>query len=262
MSSMELRALEKFLENQKERSDIILNAEEKKYVKSLLRPDFVYLESSHVAAQEVQRFCPAAQGKFMYISPYGEIQPCPFVNLNFGNIRFKNLNTVLEDMAKNFKQAVELKPDFLEAVFNLALTYHEMGDFANAERHYRAALLIKPSLLRTHLKLAQLYTETNRKEMAIDEYRKAFQYDPAFFYFKQTLGKEFQYINIYNKFKAELDEKVKTNPNNPTTNITLAKLYKAQGYKGKASNLLRKVLAATPNNREAKKLLSQMNKKS
>jgi tetratricopeptide (TPR) repeat protein len=169
---------------------------------------------------------------------------------------------IYEDMAKNFKQAVELKPDFLEAVFNLALTYHEMGDFANAERYYRAAMLIKPSLLRTHLKLAQLYSETNRKEMAIDEYRKAFQYDPAFFYFKQTLGKEFQYVNIYNKFKAELDEKVKTNPNNPTTNITLAKLYKAQGYKGKASNLLRKVLAATPNNKEAKKLLAQMNKKS
>jgi superkiller protein 3 len=168
---------------------------------------------------------------------------------------------IYEDMAKDFKKAVELKPNFLEAVFNLALTYHEMKDYPNAERYYRATLLIKPSLLRAHLKLAQLLTETNRKELAIDQYRKAFQYDPAFFFFKQTLGKDFQYINIYKKFKTELDEKVKMNPNNPETNITLAKLYKAQGYNGKASNLLRKVLTTTPNNKEAKKLLAKMNKK-
>ena len=76
----------------------VLTREEKETVRDLLRPDFVYLESSYVCTKELERICPSKQKKMFYISCYGEVQPCPFVPLVFGNIRQKKLDTILEKM--------------------------------------------------------------------------------------------------------------------------------------------------------------------
>ena len=75
-----------------------MTEEEKKAVKELLSPDFVYLESSYVCTKELNRICPSRQKKMFYISCYGEVQPCPFVPLVFGNIRQKTITRILEKM--------------------------------------------------------------------------------------------------------------------------------------------------------------------
>jgi len=80
-----------------ERSQL-LNAEEKARIGKLLEPDFIYLESTYSANKNIGRICPSLQKKFFYISPYGEIQPCPFVPLKFGNIRLEKLDNLLKKM--------------------------------------------------------------------------------------------------------------------------------------------------------------------
>ncbi len=162
------------------------------------------------------------------------------------------------DMAESFKKAIEARPNFLEASFNLALTYHEMGEYENAERYYKATIQINSEVPRVYIKLAELYTDMGEKDKAIDTYHRLFYIDPAYFVHKPTLGKEHQYINIFERFKSELVEKVQEDPNNPNNNLILAKIFKARGNFGKAANLLRKVLALTPNNDEAKNLLNQL----
>ena len=68
----------------------------------------------------------------------------------------------------------------------------------------------------------------------------------------------YNYINIYSKFKRELDNKLELNPNDPKNNLILAKIFKAQGHFGKAANVLRRVLTQSPNNNEAKALLDSI----
>lgn len=80
------------------KSASLLTLEEKAKVQELLCPDFVYLESSYVCNRKQKKICPARQKKFFYISCYGDIQPCPFVPLVFGNIRQKRLKDVLRKM--------------------------------------------------------------------------------------------------------------------------------------------------------------------
>ena len=52
-----------------------------------------------------------------------------------------------------------------------------------------------------------------------------------------------------------MEEKLAKQPNDEKANITLAKLFEAQGNYGKAANLARRVLAFNPQNKEAKELL-------
>ena len=110
------------------------------------------------------------------------------------------------------------------------------------------------------MKLAEVYEQTDRKALAIDQYRKVFFIEPAIFVNQPTLSEVHRYINIYDVFKKELDDRIQTNPNNPRDNMILAKIFQAQGHYGKSANILRKVLTQNPNNNEAKILLAQIQK--
>lgn len=162
------------------------------------------------------------------------------------------------DMAIAFTNAVKYKPDFKEAIFNLALTHHEMKNYDLAEKYYILVLTLDDSLLRVYLKLAELYTETGKKELALEQYRKVFYLNPAYIVKHPTLGPEFRYMNILEKFKKEVEETLAKKPNDEKANITLAKLFEAQGNYGKAANLARRVLAFNPQNKEAKQLLKSI----
>lgn len=164
------------------------------------------------------------------------------------------------DMAIAFTEAVRYNPNFKEALFNLGLTYHEMGKYDLAEKYYIMTLQKDPTLMRVYLKLAELYTKTGRKELALEQYRKVFFLNPSYIVRHPTLGPEFRYMNILSKFKKELEDRLQKNPNDTEANLTLAKVFEAQGNYGKAANLARRVLAFNPNNEEAKKLLKTISK--
>ncbi len=162
------------------------------------------------------------------------------------------------DMAIAFTNAIKYKPDFKEAIFNLALTHHEMKNYDLAEKYYLMVLKQDDSLLRVYLKLAELYTETGKKDLALEQYRRIFYLNPAYIVRNPSLGPEFRYMNILDKFKKEVEETLKKNPNDVKANLVLARVFEAQGNLGKAANLARRVLAFNPKNEEAKKLLKSI----
>lgn len=75
-------------------TNVILSEEEKRYVYNLLDPQYVYIEGVCNKFSE----CSAISRKLLYVSPYGEIQPCGFVPLSFGNVREEPLKNIWERM--------------------------------------------------------------------------------------------------------------------------------------------------------------------
>ncbi len=77
--------------------NVILNAQEKQIVKDLLDPLFVYIEGVCNKFTE----CNAVLKKMLYVSPYGDVQPCCFVPFTTGNIRTEQLKTIWSRMKKH-----------------------------------------------------------------------------------------------------------------------------------------------------------------
>lgn len=167
---------------------------------------------------------------------------------------------VYEDMVDAFTKASKSRPRFMQATFNLALTYMEMGDLDNAERYFKATILIEPDLVRAHSKLAEVYEKQGKLQIAIEQYKKVFYLEPAIFVRKPTLGPEHQYKNILNIFMNELETKIKRNPNDSKSNLVLAKVFRAQGFNGKAANILRSILSRNPRDKDAQTLLARIEK--
>jgi MoaA/NifB/PqqE/SkfB family radical SAM enzyme len=72
-----------------------LNSQEEAYVKSLLDPTFVYIEDALEMVMTRGKQCSALKHNLIYISPYGDLQPCPAIPISFGNV----LHDSIEDIA-------------------------------------------------------------------------------------------------------------------------------------------------------------------
>ncbi len=95
-----------------------LSAQDEAQVAGLLEPGFVYLESTHSSSRGSSRFCAALHKEFFHISCHGEVQPCPFVPLSFGNIRERGLAEIVSVMfghpifSKGYSGCLMNNPDF------------------------------------------------------------------------------------------------------------------------------------------------------
>jgi MoaA/NifB/PqqE/SkfB family radical SAM enzyme len=75
-----------------DKEDFKLNQEERELLKSFRQFGFVFLEENS---------CNALRKKLFYISPYGEVQPCCYIPISFGNIKKEPLEKILKKMWKH-----------------------------------------------------------------------------------------------------------------------------------------------------------------
>jgi tetratricopeptide (TPR) repeat protein len=172
----------------------------------------------------------------------------------------KERQEVYKEMVESFSRARKAREDFLEATFNLALTYNDMGILDSAEVYYLKSIQIQPDLVRAHIKLAKIYDERNQKQKALEGYKTVLAIDPGYFIAHPTLGPEHNYINIIDVTLKELEQKLDTNPDDLPANQMMGKIFYAQGFYGKAANVYRKILKISPNNSEAKSMLAKLEK--
>ncbi|MFH2145312.1 MAG: radical SAM protein [Candidatus Omnitrophota bacterium] len=77
---------------------IILSQDEIKKLRTHLEKDTVFWEILPIDDKDTPFRCVAIENMYFYVSAYGEIQPCCFVPLSFGNIREEPLCDIVKRM--------------------------------------------------------------------------------------------------------------------------------------------------------------------
>lgn len=78
-----------------------------------------------------------------------------------------------EPAIENFKKAIEIRPDFSEAIINVAQTYYKMGNYPDARTYYQRMVEYEPKNAEGHFGLANVYRKTEKFKDAIKEYNVA-----------------------------------------------------------------------------------------
>jgi Ca-activated chloride channel homolog len=84
----------------------------------------------------------------------------------------------LEEAIKALKQAIKLKPDYVDAYFRLGETYGQMDDFKKAADAYKQIVKYTPTSVVAYTKLGGAYYEAGERKKAIDAYTEALRLDP------------------------------------------------------------------------------------
>lgn len=79
------------------REDVALKTEDMERLRSRLGQD-VYWEFIFHNHPTVKFICGSAAKTYFFISPYGDVQPCAYIPLSFGNIRTESLAAIVRQM--------------------------------------------------------------------------------------------------------------------------------------------------------------------
>jgi len=116
-----------------------------------------------------------------------------------------------------YKRAIELKPDYADAYFNLAKAYNSDGNKKNAISTYEELLKISPNDVEALTNLGECYNETNNPIEARKCYQKALDIDPKYDLANRSIKE------IDNKLLAKTDPKAANEKLQQQSSETLSK---------------------------------------
>jgi len=186
----------------------------------------------------------------------------------------------LVEAAATYRQLLQIKPDFLEALGNLGTVLHADGQLdaaiecfhravdiypdndrlryslgaaqqaaqrqMEAEASYRDALLINPDLLEARFNLGILLRDSGRLEEAAACFRQIIDSNPGFAEGHQHLGIVHYLLGDYRNALTSLKQALALKPENPEVLNTLGNILMQCGDYDSAVELFREALRLTP----------------
>ena len=177
----------------------------------------------------------------------------------------------LDEAVASFRRALELKPDFAEALNNLGLALAGQGkpneaaasfrqamrfrpDYHEAHRNLQNAVLeakklgvqLMPRLAEAHHELAQAYAEQNRLDEALASYQKAIWLKPDFIAAYTDLGLLLWSQGRLDEAVTVLERVVQIDPNSAIGHNNLALVLAGQGKRDEAVTHYRRAVEIDP----------------
>jgi tetratricopeptide (TPR) repeat protein len=134
----------------------------------------------------------------------------------------------LEQARKYYQMALAMKPNYPEALNNLAAVYHGEHEYKLAERTYKLALKYAPSSAITYCNLGTAYFAQEKYKPGMQAYHKALAMNP----------------HIFDAGQSQIVEETSTRRQLVAVNYYLAKTYATEGKMEEAIGYLRKALQA------------------
>ena len=164
----------------------------------------------------------------------------------------------LEEAARHYRKALELKPELDESELSLADTLRKLGWRDEATEHVRHLLKRSPQSARAHSFLGILLVEQQQLEPATEHFRYALQIDPNLADAHVNLG------NVLSA-QSELDEAaehyrtaLQIRPDSMSALLGLARIHLHESNADAAAEVLRRVLRIDPGQTPARKQLAYL----
>jgi serine/threonine protein kinase/tetratricopeptide (TPR) repeat protein len=198
----------------------------------------------------------------------------------------------LKYAAEQFEEAARLKPDALDAYFQLGLCYRdlklypqassafkkalglapkdfgsyyqlgmlamEQGNYREAEAYFQDGLRINPDHTLILLALGRLFIETKQFPAAISTLRQVTQRDPQQWEAWQELGRAHMRVKEWKAALSALERARQVNANSPEIYSAMATSYLKTNKKVEARQMVNEALQRDPKNAEALRLQKQL----
>ena len=153
----------------------------------------------------------------------------------------------VEGAIEHLKRAVELAPQFIEALNNLGTIYFQRQEFSRAEGYFRKALEIEPEAFAPLVNLGGVLLALGQKEEAIEINQKAQDARPQDALANAQLGLSYYLLGDYEEAASYLEQTKEIDPAHFTNpQISLARIYLRRAQEKEALRELEEFLEQHP----------------
>jgi len=163
---------------------------------------------------------------------------------DFGNVLQKRGK--LDEAVQQYQQAVQLKPDFVQAQYNLANALRLQGKSVAAITAYQQTLKLKPDFAIAYFYLANLFKEAGKIPEAITAYKTGIQLNPNVAAAHNNLGNILKDLGQLDLALACYKYAIKLNPNYAETYNNIGNILKDQGQLKQAIEFYHKAIHLEP----------------
>jgi tetratricopeptide (TPR) repeat protein len=176
-----------------------------------------------------------------------QVQPTASAHYNLANVLSKQAE--LEKAEKNYRSALELKPEFPEALDNYAALLAKQGRVDEAARNYAAALRLKPNLADVHLSFGALLAGQQKWDEAIAEFDAGLRSDPSNADIHFNLGAAYNAKGELGEAAKHYAEACRLRPDDAEARENLGLLLLSQGKANEAMSCFQESVRLQPNAR-------------
>lgn len=171
-----------------------------------------------------------------------------------------------EASIKYYKKAIEINPAYSEALMNLVVVMHHVGNMSDAEIYMKQLKQIKEvegtadrhcvgKLANKHAELGEMYKTLLMYDGAIEEYRKALELSPEFPDIRLSYAIILRDAGKVEDAIYELDKILINKPDFVPAYVHLGTCYYKMGYIGFAIKAWKKGFELDPNNKKLQSFL-------
>lgn len=169
---------------------------------------------------------------------------------------------------QHFERAVDLNPDYTEALLNLVIGYNDIGQYEKARQTFARVRTVQSStgarapddfalgkIANMHADLAAAYADAGCMPEAVRELERAVGLRPTFVDLRLKLANLYKETGKLHEAKRELESACASNPAFLPARVQLGVVLLAMGDRKAAAARFREVASADPAHRAAKMYL-------
>ncbi|MBD3184237.1 tetratricopeptide repeat protein [Candidatus Poribacteria bacterium] len=149
-----------------------------------------------------------------------------------------------------FKEVIRLKPDMMEAHFNIGVSYRMKDDIDNQIYHFQEAIKLEPDMPEIHYNLGLAYSDAQRYYEAVEEFKKVIKLKPSFKDAHFQMGKALYKQERYNEAAKQFEECL-LSENGFEAHLNLGSCYMKTNNIAAAIEEFRKAIQLRPGSAEA-----------
>ena len=175
---------------------------------------------------------------------------------NLGLLATQEGRTV--DAIPLFQQALNINPNHLIALDNLANAYRQQKQWGEARKILEHALAVSPQNPEANYSLAMVYAQTNDEKRAYEYLQKALQERPDYPEALNNLGILYLRTGRRDDAVKSFEECIRVAPTFDQSYLNLARVHALEGEPEKARAVLQSLLKQNPDNAAAKKAITEL----
>jgi len=166
----------------------------------------------------------------------------------------------MESAIKDFQKAINLKPDYAEAHYNLGVVFQKIAKLDDAFSSYEKALTINHAYPQAHNNQGMINLKRRELDIAVKSFEWAVAYNPNYVEAHNNLGAVFQELMMYEKAKEQYEKAIAINPKFAQALNNLGASCEIFGLKDQALENYNKALVIDPSYSEAHRNISAIKK--
>jgi len=157
----------------------------------------------------------------------------------------------VEEARDLFYRVISLKPDYVEAQYNLGNAFKMLQQFDKAIAQYQAAIDLDPGYVNAYNDLGLVYLKNERYQQAIEHFNLALELDPARYELHVNLANSLQSFGELDAALISIHNALALSPGDAKMYNNLGSIYNQQGNVTDAIHALRQAIELDPQLSEA-----------